>query len=144
MKERKRHDEVSIEIAAPPERVYELVADITRMGDWSPECYHCEWTKGATGPAVGARFKAKNKGMPMGDIRALGAMCAFELVTERGGDKPDAAATKALVAKCLERGLLILSCGVYGDTIRLLTPLTASEAILKEGLDILESAILGN
>jgi len=89
-------------------------------------------------------IKARNKGMPMGDIRSLGAMCAFELVTERGGDKPDAAGVKALVAKCLERGLLILSCGVYGDTIRLLTPLTASEAILKEGLDILESAIVGN
>jgi 4-aminobutyrate aminotransferase/(S)-3-amino-2-methylpropionate transaminase len=89
-------------------------------------------------------IKAKNQGMPMGDIRALGAMVAFEVVTERGGNKPDAAGAKALVAKCLERGLLILSCGVYGDTIRLLTPLTASEAILKEGLDILESAILGN
>src|SRR5947207_3393979 len=36
-------------------------------------------------------IKARNKGMPMGDIRSLGAMCAFELVTERGGDKPDAA-----------------------------------------------------
>ena len=89
-------------------------------------------------------IKAKEKGMPMGEIRALGAMCAFELVTERGGNKPDAAAAKALVAKCLERGLLILSCGVYADTIRLLAPLTASEPILKEGLDILESAILGN
>ena len=32
------------------------------MGEWSPECFHCAWTKGATGPAVGARFKAKNKG----------------------------------------------------------------------------------
>lgn len=62
MKERQRHDAVSIDIAAPPERVYELVSDITRMGEWSPECYHCEWTKGATGPAVGARFKARNKG----------------------------------------------------------------------------------
>jgi hypothetical protein len=60
--ERKRHDAVSIDIAAPPDRVYELVADITRMGEWSPECYQCTWTKGATGPAVGARFKAKNKG----------------------------------------------------------------------------------
>lgn len=62
MTERKRHDEVSIDIAAPPEQVYELVSDITRMGDWSPECYRCSWTKGATGPAVGAKFKAKNKG----------------------------------------------------------------------------------
>jgi uncharacterized protein YndB with AHSA1/START domain len=62
MDERRRNDTVSIDIAAPPERVYELVSDITRMGDWSPECYKCTWTKGATGPAVGARFKARNKG----------------------------------------------------------------------------------
>ena len=41
-------------------------------------------------------------------------------------------------------GLLILTCGVYSDTVRMLTPLTASEMILKEGLDILESAIVGN
>ena len=41
-------------------------------------------------------------------------------------------------------GFLILTCGVYADTVRLLTPLTASEMVLNEGLDILESAILGN
>ena len=58
--------------------------------------------------------------------------------------KPDAAGAKALAAKCLDRGLLILTCGVYSDTVRLLTPLTASDALLKEGLDIIESAILGN
>jgi uncharacterized protein YndB with AHSA1/START domain len=62
MATRKRNDSVSTDIAAPPERVYELVADITQMGEWSPECYQCTWAKGATGPAVGARFKAKNKG----------------------------------------------------------------------------------
>jgi hypothetical protein len=50
------------EIAAAPERVYDLISDITRMGDWSPECVRAEWTGGATGPAVGARFKAWNKG----------------------------------------------------------------------------------
>jgi 4-aminobutyrate aminotransferase-like enzyme len=49
-------------------------------------------------------IKAKNKGMPIGDIRGLGAMCAFEVVTEHGGNKPDAAGAKALAAKCLERG----------------------------------------
>ena len=89
-------------------------------------------------------IKAKGRGMPIGDVRGLGAMCAFEVVTEHGGDKPDAAGAKALAAKCLERGLLILTCGIYSDTVRLLTPLTASEVILKEGLDILEAAILGN
>ena len=89
-------------------------------------------------------IKAESRGMPIGDVRGLGAMCAFELVTEHGGNKPDAAGAKALASKCLERGLLILTCGIYSDTVRLLTPLTASEMILKEGLDILESAILGN
>ena len=89
-------------------------------------------------------IKAKRQGMPIGDIRGLGAMCAFEMVTEHGGNKPDAGGAKALAAKCLERGLLILTCGVYGDVVRLLTPLTASEMIMKEGLDILEAAIVGN
>ena len=51
----------TIQINAPPEKVYELVSDVTRMGDWSPECYRCEWQEGATGPAVGAKFKGWNK-----------------------------------------------------------------------------------
>ena len=62
MTKRIPHDEVTVEIAAPPERVYGLVSDIGRMGEWSPECVRCSWAKGATGPAVGARFRAKNKG----------------------------------------------------------------------------------
>jgi 4-aminobutyrate aminotransferase/(S)-3-amino-2-methylpropionate transaminase len=89
-------------------------------------------------------MKAKGKGMPMGEIRGLGAMIAFELVTEHGGTKPDAAGAKALAAKCLERGLLILTCGVFNDTIRLLCPLSAPEKIVEEGLDILEAALSGN
>lgn len=87
-------------------------------------------------------MKAKGKGQRIGDIRGLGAMVAFELVTAKG--EPDAAGTKALLAKCLERGLLILSCGVHHDTIRLLCPLAAPEAIVNEGLDILEQALQGN
>jgi 4-aminobutyrate aminotransferase / (S)-3-amino-2-methylpropionate transaminase / 5-aminovalerate transaminase len=89
-------------------------------------------------------IKARDKGMPIGDIRGLGAMVAFELVTKHGGNEPDAAGTKALAEKCLERGLLILTCGVYADTVRLLCPLTASKEIVDEGLDILEKALLGN
>jgi 4-aminobutyrate aminotransferase/(S)-3-amino-2-methylpropionate transaminase len=89
-------------------------------------------------------IKAKKTGMPIGNIRNLGAMVAFEIVTEHGGDQPDAAGAKALAAKCLERGLLILTCGVWGDTVRLLCPLTASDEIIKEGLDILEASVVGN
>src|SRR5258706_1140585 len=47
-------------IDASPEKVYGLISDVTRMGEWSPECERCEWLDGATGPAVGARFKGSN------------------------------------------------------------------------------------
>lgn len=47
-------------IPAPPQVVYDLVADVTRMGEWSPETTEAEWIDGATGPAVGARFRGRN------------------------------------------------------------------------------------
>ena len=50
-----------IDIAAPPQLVYDLIADVTRMGDWSPECYRCEWLNGATSAAPGARFRGYNR-----------------------------------------------------------------------------------
>ena len=53
--------ETSIDIAATPERVYELVSDVTRYGEWSPENLGGVWLDGASGPAVDAKFKAKNK-----------------------------------------------------------------------------------
>jgi hypothetical protein len=52
---------VSVHMDAPPERVYTVVTDVSRMGEWSPETTKCEWIDGATGPAVGARFKGTNK-----------------------------------------------------------------------------------
>ena len=54
-------NEAKIHIGASPEAVYAMVADVTRMGEWSPENLGAEWLDGATGPAVGARFKGKNK-----------------------------------------------------------------------------------
>lgn len=51
----------SVTVSAPQEKVWALVADVTRMGEWSPETLSAEWIDGATGPAVGARFKGKNK-----------------------------------------------------------------------------------
>ena len=53
--------EATVQVQAPPEKVYELVSDVTRMGEWSPECVRSEWVEGATGPAVGAKFKGWNK-----------------------------------------------------------------------------------
>jgi hypothetical protein len=48
---------VTLHIAAPPQRVWELVSDITRMGEYSPEVFEAEWLDGATGPGVGARYR---------------------------------------------------------------------------------------
>ena len=58
------HAEASLHIDAPPERVWRLVADVTRMGEWSPVTYKCEWLDGATEASVGARFKGYNKMAP--------------------------------------------------------------------------------
>lgn len=51
----------TVHIAASPEVIYDLVSDVTRMGEWSPECTKAEWLNGATGPAVGARFRGRNR-----------------------------------------------------------------------------------
>ena len=52
---------VARDIAASPEKVWALVTDLPRMGEWSPENQGGSWSKGATGPAVGASFKGRNK-----------------------------------------------------------------------------------
>src|SRR5438552_11986372 len=59
------HDHSQTMIAAPAERIYDLVADLSRMGDWSPECRRCEWIGGAAGPEVGARFHGRNRYGPV-------------------------------------------------------------------------------
>ncbi len=98
-------------------------------------------TQGARVLARLQALKAARVGMPIGDVRGLGAMVAFEIVTAHGGNEPNAAGAKALAAACLERGLLVLTCGLYADTVRLLWPLTASDPILDEGFDILEAVV---
>lgn len=88
------------------------------------------------------KMKARKDTAPIGDIRGIGAMVAFEMVSERGSHKPDADATKALTSKALEHGLILLSCGYYANTIRLLSPLTISDEHLNEGLDIIEQSLV--
>src|SRR5262245_65166868 len=53
--------EARIHVDVAPDVVYRIVSDVTRMGEWSPETTRCEWLDGASGPAVGARFKGTNK-----------------------------------------------------------------------------------
>jgi 4-aminobutyrate aminotransferase len=99
----------------------------------------------ALGERIQARitqWKRRNDTLPIGDVRGLGAMIAFELVTERGTNEPDPKATGALIAKAEENGLVLLSCGVFGNTVRILVPLTASDEIVDEGLDIIERSMI--
>ena len=53
--------EVSRDIAATPDVVYTAISDVTRMGEWSEECYSCRWHDGHDGPAVGAIFDGDNR-----------------------------------------------------------------------------------
>ena len=53
--------EISRDIAASPDAVYAAISDVTRMGEWSEECYACEWHEGVDGPAVGATFDGHNR-----------------------------------------------------------------------------------
>jgi 4-aminobutyrate aminotransferase / (S)-3-amino-2-methylpropionate transaminase / 5-aminovalerate transaminase len=77
----------------------------------------------------------------MWDIRGIGAMLAVELVTDFETGTPDAALTKAVCTEALKRGLVLLSCGMHGNAIRIMVPLTASDALIEEGLEIFEAAL---
>jgi hypothetical protein len=55
------HDAVTVHMNAPPDQVWDLVSDVTRIGSYSPETFEAEWIDGATGPAVGARFRGHVK-----------------------------------------------------------------------------------
>jgi 4-aminobutyrate aminotransferase / (S)-3-amino-2-methylpropionate transaminase / 5-aminovalerate transaminase len=72
----------------------------------------------------------------IGDVRGRGAMIAMELV-KPGTFEPDAELTKALCAGCHTAGVIVLSCGTFGNVLRFLPPLTISDELLIEGLDVL-------
>ena len=96
------------------------------------------------GERIAGRFRTmaqRNTLSVIGDVRNLGAMIAMELVKDRGTKEPAPELTKALVAKAAEKGLVLLSCGTYGNVIRILVPLTASDALVDEGLDIIERSL---
>jgi 4-aminobutyrate aminotransferase/(S)-3-amino-2-methylpropionate transaminase len=94
------------------------------------------------GAMLRARLEDMRSRWPcIGEVRGLGAMVAMELVRDRRPDSPDAEITKALVQSAGRRGLILLSCGIYGNVIRFLAPLTLPDAQLAEGLAILEAAL---
>ncbi|NNE53487.1 MAG: 4-aminobutyrate--2-oxoglutarate transaminase [Sulfitobacter sp.] len=98
----------------------------------------------AMGETLKARFAeigARSAPYRFWDIRGLGAMVAVEFVQDFASAAPDADFTKRVIAHAMKRGLLLLSCGMYGNAIRVMVPLTASDAIVEEGLAIFEAAV---
>jgi 4-aminobutyrate aminotransferase / (S)-3-amino-2-methylpropionate transaminase / 5-aminovalerate transaminase len=77
----------------------------------------------------------------IGDVRGTGAMRAIELVRDRITREPAVEEARRVLAECHQRGLLIISSGTYGNVIRLLIPLVATDNQIKEGLGILEQAL---
>lgn len=100
----------------------------------------------ATGARLGdklyQRFAGWQKSFEAVDnSRHLGAMAAFELVTDKASRTPDPQLAAALCARAREKGLILLSCGFWGNSIRILVPLTVSDDVLEEGLDVIENSL---
>jgi 4-aminobutyrate aminotransferase/(S)-3-amino-2-methylpropionate transaminase len=83
----------------------------------------------------------------VGQVRGRGAMLAVEVVVPGtdgpGGPRPDPGATAAVAKACHRAGLLVLTCGTYGNVLRLLPPLVCTDAELHRGLDIIDAAFAG-
>ena len=88
-----------------------------------------------------AEIGARSAPYRMWDIRGLGAMVAVEFVTDFDSAKPDAALAKSICAHALKRGLILLGCGMHGNALRIMVPLTASDDLIEEGLAIFEEAL---
>jgi 4-aminobutyrate aminotransferase/(S)-3-amino-2-methylpropionate transaminase len=99
----------------------------------------------ARAEALGARLRSRLDELAVrhpaiADVRGLGAMIAFELCEDGDPAKPAPELTRRLTARARELGLILLSCGVYGNVVRILVPITAEDAVVDEGLAILGQA----
>jgi 4-aminobutyrate aminotransferase/(S)-3-amino-2-methylpropionate transaminase len=87
------------------------------------------------------RLRALQQADPrVGDVRGHGAMIAAEFVDPATGD-PDAALTAAIAKACIAEGVIVLTCGTYGNVIRFLPPLSIGDDLLNEGLDVIAAAL---
>jgi 4-aminobutyrate aminotransferase/(S)-3-amino-2-methylpropionate transaminase len=97
----------------------------------------------AIGNIIKGRLRTlQQQGMgAIGDVRGPGAMVAMELIRDRNPDRPDAELPKLILTEALKEGLILLACGVRGNVIRFLPVLTASDALIEEGMDKLEAVL---
>jgi 4-aminobutyrate aminotransferase/(S)-3-amino-2-methylpropionate transaminase len=98
--------------------------------------------------SIGEQIRAKVGGwatrndlVPVSQARGLGGMVAFDILAGRGSDKPDGAMAKRITSRAFDNGLVLLTCGAEGQTLRILVPLTVSDEVLQEGLGLLELAL---
>ncbi|WP_062461350.1 4-aminobutyrate--2-oxoglutarate transaminase [Demequina soli] len=95
----------------------------------------------AIGDVMLGRLRAMQDGdARIGDVRGLGAMVAIELVDPET-KAPAAALAGAVARRCIAEGVIVLTCGTYGNVLRFLPPLTIGDALLHEGLDVVASAL---
>ncbi len=87
------------------------------------------------------QIRARSNLNCIGDVRGIGAMCAIELVKDTASGEPAPQLTQALMKVANENGLILLSCGTYGNVIRFLVPLTASDEVVRDGMDIFEASL---
>ncbi len=104
-----------------------------------------EETLCARADQLGTRLKDRLEGLrsdipEIVDIRGLGFMAAVEF-NAAGSDTPDPEFTNAVKAEALQRGLILLTCGVYANVIRFLAPITVPDAVFEEALNIIEASI---
>ena len=94
------------------------------------------------GQRITSHLQALAKDHPcIAEVRGLGAMVAMELCKNGDPHQPDADLTKALAVEAMNRGLVILTCGTYGNVVRILVPLTASDTVIDEGLNMMADAL---
>ncbi|MED1950519.1 4-aminobutyrate--2-oxoglutarate transaminase [Brevibacillus centrosporus] len=94
------------------------------------------------GSTILKRFeKFKQQFAEVGDARGLGAMCAIELVKDKGSKEPNKELTAKIVQACYQNGLVVMAAGLYSNVIRVLSPLVISDEQLEEGLNVLESVL---
>jgi 4-aminobutyrate aminotransferase / (S)-3-amino-2-methylpropionate transaminase / 5-aminovalerate transaminase len=100
-------------------------------------CARARWIESVVRPRLDALARTTPS---IGEVRGRGAMLAVEFV-QPGTTEPNPAAVKAVLASCHAEGVVAISCGTYGNVVRLLPPLSIAEPLLDDGLSVLESAI---
>jgi 4-aminobutyrate aminotransferase/(S)-3-amino-2-methylpropionate transaminase len=95
------------------------------------------------GEEISRRFQAlQEKCTAIGDVRGIGAMQAMEFVFDGDPGKPDGELCSEIIARCAERGLILITAGTFKNVIRILTPLVITDEQLDTGLGIIEEVVM--